>query len=244
MNRRTGIMLALAAITWLIYAATVPENHTAAEDAYAYATAVEKAPFDSIGKRHHVLYVPLMSGVLHAVRRLGYRGRAFPLLVAVSVLCGGMLVALAYRYTRQGHSATHCYSPTSRRMHARVFLRNLALLRRSRDRSACASCGHLDPLPGVKVLSNLESRTHRGIGRSGRPDSCRYGCGRFRCCTTVLPYPQELARSDCTCCMRRGRDSSRLRPAAPIGTAFFRAGWPPGSRDRSNGSRDRLDPRG
>lgn len=92
-------MFAIALTAWVIFASTIPQNHTAAEDAYAYANAVEKAPFDSIGKRHHLLYVPLMAGVLSLCRALGYEGRAFPLLIGLSIMCGGILLVLAYRAT-------------------------------------------------------------------------------------------------------------------------------------------------
>ncbi len=74
-------------------ALTVPANQLEAEDAYYYARMVEQGSGSELFHPHHLLYLPAGRTVLACARALGYTGRAFPILIALSILAGAASVA-------------------------------------------------------------------------------------------------------------------------------------------------------
>ncbi len=83
-------LLALA----LIYIITIPGNKTEADDAFHYSRQVEledaPAPHP-----HHLVYIPAMRMLFNMFQAVGYSGRPYPMLLAVSLVSGiGCLVLL------------------------------------------------------------------------------------------------------------------------------------------------------
>lgn len=84
---------------------TALSNHCEAEDAYAYARLAEQGAWNELFHAHHLLYLPLMRGLVSAAAFFGYDGRAFPLLIGFSMLCGAAAICLFFALTdrrRQG----------------------------------------------------------------------------------------------------------------------------------------------
>jgi len=73
---------------------TVPENHTEAEDAFEYARLAEQETGAPLFHVHHLFYLPLVQGLFRLLQAVGYTGRAFPVLIGVSIVCGALSVSL------------------------------------------------------------------------------------------------------------------------------------------------------
>ena len=77
-----------------VFLLTAPANHTEAEDAYQYARLAEQGRGAELFHFHHLLYLPVMQGLFRLLQGAGYAGRAFPLLMGVSMVCGALTVCL------------------------------------------------------------------------------------------------------------------------------------------------------
>lgn len=75
----------------------MPSNHTEAEDAYAYAWALEHAPFNSLNTIHHILFVPLMSALFAVARLLGCSCDAMRFMAIVNTFAGVLALVLFHR---------------------------------------------------------------------------------------------------------------------------------------------------
>ncbi len=91
---RPHLFIGLFLVVLAFLACTVPANHTEAEDAYEYARRVEQESGQMLFHPHHLLYLPLAQGVYHLLQAAGYAGRALPVLIGISVLCGALSVSL------------------------------------------------------------------------------------------------------------------------------------------------------
>ena len=88
--------LAVFVACTLLYALTVPQNHTETEDAYWYAFDVRtKAPTELLHP-HHLLYLPV-ARLLYAT---GLFPDAFEMMLWIDVLLGAATVALAWKIMR------------------------------------------------------------------------------------------------------------------------------------------------
>jgi hypothetical protein len=97
---RVQKMLWLAALA-LFLVWSFPANHSEAEDAYSYAWTVEQGwGVPGMFHGHHLLYLPLMRLLWLGAQFLGYSGRAFPLMAAMSTLCGAVAVYLLFSLFR------------------------------------------------------------------------------------------------------------------------------------------------
>jgi len=97
-------MIGLIFVALAFLALTVPANHTEAEDAYEYARLVEQETGAPLFHVHHLLYLPLVQGLFRLLQRDGYTGRAFPVLLEISVVCGAHVFSLFTEllYRRRG----------------------------------------------------------------------------------------------------------------------------------------------
>ena len=102
MRARTDITTAvlLGALFVALYALTVPANHSEADNAYHYAWQTEQLPLSQTLHRHHLFFVPLAKGVFHAARAVGV-SRAYPAMLALSMLAGGITIAFAFLTLRR-----------------------------------------------------------------------------------------------------------------------------------------------
>ncbi len=92
----TILAIVLGVLFLGIYLITVPENHSESDNAFRYAWDVEHAPLHETLHRHHVLYVPLSKAVHAGIRLFSSEARAYPVMIAVSMLAGA--VALAFLF--------------------------------------------------------------------------------------------------------------------------------------------------
>ncbi len=86
----------LGAAFLALYCLTMPVNRGEAENAYAYALAVEQAPAAALLHPHHLLYLPAMRPLYQAARWVLPALRAFPVLVAVSLVAGAAATAVFF----------------------------------------------------------------------------------------------------------------------------------------------------
>ncbi|MBT3293890.1 MAG: hypothetical protein HN383_01350 [Verrucomicrobia bacterium] len=102
MRARTDIITAilLGALFVVLYALTVPANHSEADNAFHYAWQTEQVPLAQTIHRHHLFFVPLAKGVFHATRVLGV-SRAHAAMLALSMLAGGIAIAFAFLTLRR-----------------------------------------------------------------------------------------------------------------------------------------------
>jgi len=77
-----------------LFLLTAPANHTEAEDAYEYARQAEQGRGVELFHFHHLLYLPLMQGLFRLLQDAGYAGRAFPVLMGISMVCGALTICL------------------------------------------------------------------------------------------------------------------------------------------------------
>lgn len=76
---------------------TIPANHLEAEDAYFYARMAEEGSGIELFHPHHLLYLPFVRTAFRCAQAVGYSGRAFPLLIALSALAGAAAVTIFAR---------------------------------------------------------------------------------------------------------------------------------------------------
>ncbi len=81
---------------FLLYASTIPGNHTEAEDVFDYAWEIENHQVSELFYSSHLIYHPLMKVVFSAAEFCGYDGRVYPLMIGFSLLCGALTIALFY----------------------------------------------------------------------------------------------------------------------------------------------------
>ncbi len=74
--------------------ATVPANHSEAEDAYAYARLTEQGSGGEFFQAHHLIYLPLMRGLFAVAKAAGLVERAMPVLIASSMVSGALAVVV------------------------------------------------------------------------------------------------------------------------------------------------------
>ncbi|MBL7077886.1 MAG: hypothetical protein ISS31_10480 [Kiritimatiellae bacterium] len=103
MKARADIVTAivLGALFLGLYAITVPENHSEADNAFRYAWDVEHAPIHETLHRHHVLYIPLAKAVYAGTRVLNADVRAYPVMIALSMVAGAVALAFLFMALRQ-----------------------------------------------------------------------------------------------------------------------------------------------
>jgi len=75
---------------------TVPENHSEADNAFHYAWSVESAPHHEQIHQHRLLYVPLAKVVYTGVRVLNSGARAYPVMIAISMVAGAIALAFLF----------------------------------------------------------------------------------------------------------------------------------------------------
>ncbi len=73
---------------------TFSSNHSEAEDCFFYARMAEQGAWPGLFHAHHLLYLPLMRGVLRLAQFAGYDGRSFSVLAGVSMISGATAVCL------------------------------------------------------------------------------------------------------------------------------------------------------
>lgn len=86
MNKIHYIFSFFAALVLLLL--TCPANHTEAEDAFEYSRLVEQGSGAEIFHPRHLLYLPAGKAVVRLCQAGGYGGRAYPVLVAISMFSG------------------------------------------------------------------------------------------------------------------------------------------------------------
>ena len=98
-HRRTWLPagLALAAMA-LLYALTIPVNHTDAEDCLWYAYDVREKPYHALFDLHHLLYLPAMHLIYTTVRFVD----AYHLLIGVDILCAVATVGILFFWLDRG----------------------------------------------------------------------------------------------------------------------------------------------
>ncbi len=80
---------------------TVPENHSEADNAFHYAWNVEKAPVAETLHRHHLLYIPLAKAVHAGARLFSADVRAYPVMIALSMIAGAIALAFLFLTLRR-----------------------------------------------------------------------------------------------------------------------------------------------
>jgi len=88
------IAVAAAVAIAAAYGLTAPLNRTEAEDAWDFAWKVERAPARELIHPHHLLHLPVMRGLWHAVRWWVPGARAHAVMAGVSALAAGAAVVL------------------------------------------------------------------------------------------------------------------------------------------------------
>jgi len=73
-------------------------NHTEADDAFEYARVVETDSHACLYHPHHLLYGAATKTVYKGMQGMGYAGRAYPVLVAISSLSAVGAIFLFYRF--------------------------------------------------------------------------------------------------------------------------------------------------
>jgi hypothetical protein len=89
-NKPIAIFVAVLAFLTL----TLPANHSEAEDAYAYASLTEQGNWPEMFHAHHLFYLPVTRSLFRAAQLAGYSGRALPVLIGFSMVCGSLAVLL------------------------------------------------------------------------------------------------------------------------------------------------------
>ena len=82
----------------LLYASTVPGNHTEAEDSLWYAYDVRTKPYHALFHIHHLLYLPVMHLIYTAIPGVD----AYHLLIGIDILCAVATVGLLFGWLRRG----------------------------------------------------------------------------------------------------------------------------------------------
>lgn len=101
--------IAIAGAVLCFFVLTQPANHSEAEDAYFYARMAEQGAPAEIFHAHHLLYLPAMKGLSAVAGMLGVAGRALPLLIGFSMVCGAAAVCLFFMLTARGRSGA-CFA--------------------------------------------------------------------------------------------------------------------------------------
>ncbi|MBL7114467.1 MAG: hypothetical protein ISS35_01765 [Kiritimatiellae bacterium] len=79
----------------IAYVLSVPQNHSEAEDGYAYALTVETGD-GALYHPHHVMFVPITRGLYRTYQFLGGTARAFDFMVWQSILSGACAAVLFF----------------------------------------------------------------------------------------------------------------------------------------------------
>lgn len=77
-----------------VFAVLLPGNHSEAEDAFEYSRLVEEGQGAELFHPHHLLYLPVQKGIFNAVQSVGYEGRSYYVVRAVSMLSGALALYL------------------------------------------------------------------------------------------------------------------------------------------------------
>lgn len=93
--------LALFVFIAIVYACSVPANHSEAEDAFDYAWEVENNTVSDLFHTNHLIYRPAMRMLWLGAKTAGYTGRAYPLMLAFSVIAGALSAALFFIFLRR-----------------------------------------------------------------------------------------------------------------------------------------------
>ncbi|MCC7300583.1 MAG: hypothetical protein IT583_05845 [Verrucomicrobia bacterium] len=86
--KTAGLFCAVAAFLTL----TAPSNHSEAEDTYYYAQMVERGGWSEMFHRHHLLYLPVARGIYRLAQRVGFEGRAMPVLIGLSIASASAVI--------------------------------------------------------------------------------------------------------------------------------------------------------
>lgn len=82
------------------YAFTAPENHSEAEDAYAYARMAEGAGWAEMMSPNRLLGLPVLAAPYRLMRSVGLPGRAFPAMIFFNRLAATLALIFFYRFLR------------------------------------------------------------------------------------------------------------------------------------------------
>jgi hypothetical protein len=89
-------ILALIIGSLLLFLAAMPGNHSEAEDAFEYSRLVEEGQGAAQFHPHHLLYIPTLKMVFNSMEALGYEGRSYPVVRAVSMVGGSAVLCLFF----------------------------------------------------------------------------------------------------------------------------------------------------
>ncbi len=93
------ILLLSAAVPFLLYTLTAPQNHSEAEDVYDFALKVEQGTFAEQAGVNRVLALPVFGAAYKTAQAAGYSGRAFPFLILINRILAVGCVLLFWKMT-------------------------------------------------------------------------------------------------------------------------------------------------